>query len=62
MDGVPGGKFLRSWVPNGYRVYFQMGRRDLLMGSIDSVGMSRRNGSVLSVRIKMNLGVFVRIG
>lgn len=32
------------------------------MASIDNVGMSRRNGGVLSVRIKMNLGVFVRIG
>ena len=34
------------------------------MASIDNVGMSRRNGGVLSVRIRitMNLGVFVRIG
>lgn len=49
---------------NGCRVYCQMGRRDLLIGSIDSVGMSGHNGGVLNVRIRitMNLGVFVRIG
>lgn len=39
-----------------------MGRRALLMGSIDNVGMSRRNGGVLNAMVKMNLGVFGRIG